>query len=71
MGRTAFHLYLPPGFTKPLTQLGDIRSAPDDKVGTLIISEEKKGRESFLDAKAAHGIEAVSCRDVLAMPAVD
>jgi len=33
--------------------------------------EEKRGRESFLDAKAAHGIEAVSCRDVLAMPAVD
>lgn len=31
-------LCLPPGFTKPPTQLRDIRSAPDDKVGTPILS---------------------------------
>ena len=42
-------LSLPAGFTEPPTQLWDIRSAPDDKVGTPILSGGHSfGREGAL-----------------------
>ena len=43
VGHTTHALSLPPGFTKPLTQLRDVRSAPAFKVGTPILS----GSHSF------------------------
>jgi len=39
--------------------------------GELKKRQEKRGRESFLDGETTDAIEAVACRDALAMPVVD